>query len=76
MEGAKKHGVYGSKPLSYYHGTNRFYDLWASTAAKDKELFHEFCRFVIGTRCGNSPPRPANPPPSRATGRPESRIWL
>ena len=47
MEGAKKHGVYGRKPLSYYHGTNRFYDLWASTAAKDKELFHEFCRFVI-----------------------------
>ena len=61
MEGAKKHGVYGSKPLSYYHGTNRFYDLWASTAAKDKELFHEFCRFVIGNPLRQQPAASGKP---------------
>ena len=61
MEGAKKHGVYGSKPLSYYHGTNRFYDLWASTAAKDKELFHEFCRFVISNPLRQQPAASGKP---------------
>ena len=47
MSGAKQNGVYGRKPLSYYHGTNGFYELWKSTSAKDVELYHEFCRFVI-----------------------------
>ena len=47
MANAKKYGIYGTRPLSYYHGTNGFYDLWASPAEKDRELYHEFCRFVI-----------------------------
>lgn len=47
MSGAKQNGVYGRKPLSYYHGTNAFYDLSKSLAAKDRELYHEFCQFVI-----------------------------
>ena len=47
MSQAKGNGIYGSKPLSYYHGTNGFYELWASQAAKDRELYHEFCQFVI-----------------------------
>ncbi len=48
MSNAKSEGIYGKQPLSYYHGTNGFYDLWASPAEKDKELYHEFCQFVIG----------------------------
>ena len=48
MSNAKSEGIYGKQPLSYYHGTNGFYDLWASPAEKDQELYHEFCQFVIG----------------------------
>ena len=48
MSGAKANGVYGKKPLSYYHGTNGIYELWKSTDPKDRALYHEFCRFVIG----------------------------
>lgn len=48
MSAAKSEGIYGKQPLSYYHGTNGFYDLWASPAEKDKELYHEFCQFVLG----------------------------
>lgn len=47
MSNAKSNNVYGRKPLSYYHGTNAFYDLSKSTAAKDKEFYHEFCQFVL-----------------------------
>ena len=47
MANAKANGIYGRKPLSYYQGTNGLYDLWASSAEKDKELYHEFCQFVI-----------------------------
>lgn len=47
MSGAKQNKVYGTQPLSYYHGTNAFYDLSKSTAEKDKEFYHEFCRFVL-----------------------------
>ena len=28
-------------------GTNALYDLSKSTAAKDREFYHEFCRFVL-----------------------------
>ena len=48
ISNAKSEGIYGKQPLSYYHGTNGFYDLWASPAEKDKELYHEFCQFVTG----------------------------
>ena len=48
MSNAISEGIYGRQPLSYYHGTNGFYDLWASPAEKDKEMYHEFCQFVIG----------------------------
>ncbi len=47
MSGARLNNVYGTKPLSYYHGTNALYDLSKSTAAKDREFYHEFCRFVL-----------------------------
>lgn len=47
MSGAIANNIYGNQPLSYYHGTNGFYELWASQAEEDKQLFHEFCQFVI-----------------------------
>lgn len=47
MEGAKKHGVYGRKQLSYYQGTNGFYELSKSSDPKDRKLYHDFCQFVI-----------------------------
>ena len=37
MRHAKETGVYGSRPIAYYHGTNGFYDLWASPDAEDRE---------------------------------------
>lgn len=56
MEYAKKHGIYGKRPLAYYQGSNTLYDLSVSTNETDRELFHEFCRFVI-----NNPLRKQQP---------------
>ena len=47
MEYAKKHGIYGTRPLAYYQGSNALYDLSVSTDKTDREFFHEFCRFVV-----------------------------
>ncbi len=47
MEGAVEHGIYGTRPLSYYQGNNGLYKLAHSTHPKDRELYHRFCRFVI-----------------------------
>ena len=48
MRGAKQYGIYGSRPIAYYQGSNALYDLWVSDDPVDRELFHEFCRFVVG----------------------------
>ena len=56
MTAAKQYGIYGSRPFAYYHGTNGFYDLYASPAVTDRELYHEFCQFVI-----NNPLRTSQP---------------
>ena len=47
MKYAKKHGIYGKRPLAYYQGSNALYNLSVSTDETDKQFFHEFCRFVI-----------------------------
>ena len=47
MEYAKKHGIYGTRPLAYYQGSNALYDLSVSTDETDREFFHEFCSFVV-----------------------------
>ena len=47
MDGAKEHGIYGRKPLAYYHGQNTLYELSVSAAAEDRKLYLEFCRFVL-----------------------------
>ncbi|WP_290541000.1 DUF4855 domain-containing protein [Alistipes sp.] len=44
---ARKQGIYGSRPLSYYQGTNAFYDLSRSQSPEEQALYHEFCQFVI-----------------------------
>ena len=44
---AKKHGIYGTRPLAYYQGSNALYDLSVSTDETDREFFHEFCSFVV-----------------------------
>lgn len=54
LTGAKKYGVYGTKPLSYYQGTNALYDLWKSDNPKDQAIYHEFCEFVIGNPLRNN----------------------
>lgn len=56
MSAARQYGIYGQRPLTYYQGTNGFYDLYASTDETDRALFHEFCQFVI-----NNPLRTQQP---------------
>ncbi len=41
MEYAKKHGIYGTRPLAYYQGSNALYDLSVSTDETDREFFHD-----------------------------------
>ena len=55
MQGAISSGVYGSQPLAYYHGTNALVLLSQSQSAVDRELYHEFCQFVL-----NNPLRAEN----------------
>lgn len=55
MDAAKRYGIYGSQPLAYYQGANALYDLSVSEDPLDKELYHEFCRFVL-----DNPMRPQN----------------
>lgn len=47
MSMCKKMGLYGKRELSYYFGTNDFYDLSLSTYPKDKQLYHDLCKFII-----------------------------
>ena len=43
----KKMNLYGKRELSYYFGTNDFYDLSLSTYPKDNKLYHDLCKFII-----------------------------
>ena len=54
-QGAISSGVYSSQPLDYYHGTNALVLLSKSQSAVDRELYHEFCQFVL-----NNPLRAEN----------------
>ena len=55
MRGARRYGIYGTQPLAYYHGTNALVLLSQSQSAVDRELYHEFCQFVL-----NNPLRAEN----------------
>lgn len=47
MSMCKKMNLYGKRELSYYFGTNDFYDLSLSTYPKDKKLYNDLCKFII-----------------------------
>ena len=47
MSMCKKMNLYGKRELSYYFGTNDFYDLSLSTYPKDNKLYHDLCKFII-----------------------------
>ena len=57
MRGARRYGIYGTRPLAYYQGYMSLYDLWVSEDPVDRAFFHEFCRFVV-----NNPLREENRP--------------
>ena len=47
MTKCKEHGIYGERMLVLYTGTNAWTELATSTAEKDREFYHETCRFFI-----------------------------
>ena len=47
MTNARSYGIYGKKPIVLYTGTNALYELAVSTNASDRELYHEFGKFII-----------------------------
>ena len=49
MTKCKEYGIYGERMLVLYTGTDAWAELAASTAAKDKELYHETCRFFLNS---------------------------
>lgn len=49
MSMCKKMNLYGKRELSYYFGTNDFYELSASSYPKDKQLYNDLCLFIIGS---------------------------
>ncbi len=47
MTNAKSYGIYGKKPIVLYTGTNALYELATSSNTSDRELYHEFGKFII-----------------------------
>lgn len=47
MKAYKKHGIWQTKKIAYYQGGKGLYDLSVSTAKESKELYHQFCKFVV-----------------------------
>lgn len=41
-------GIWKTKNIAYYQGGKALYELSISTNENDKELYHKFCKFVIG----------------------------
>ena len=68
MEAARRYGIYGSKPFTYYHGTNGFHDLWASDDEEDRALFRELCAFILG-----NPLRAAQTPEEKKNNKPNTK---
>ena len=55
MSGAKQNKVYGTQPLSYYHGTNALYDLSKSTAEpRTRSSTTNSAASYSTTRCANN----------------------
>ena len=68
MDAARRCGIYGSKPFTYYHGTNGFHDLWASDDEEDRALFRELCAFILG-----NPLRAAQTPEEKKIDKPRTK---
>lgn len=47
MAKCKEYGIYGERMLVLYSGTNGMKELASSAVAKDKEFYHEMCRFFL-----------------------------
>lgn len=60
MKYARQYGIYGTRPLAYYQGSNALYDLSVSDDETDREFFHEFCRFVTGNPLRSQEPVKGN----------------
>lgn len=48
MNAFKENGIWKNKRLAYYQGGTALYQLAHSTKKEDQELYHQFCKFVIG----------------------------
>lgn len=53
MANAKRYGLYGKYPFTYYIGGDAFRELKASSAPEDKKIFEEFCDFIINNPVRN-----------------------
>ena len=47
MDEFKKAGYYGKARIATYSGTNAMYELATSPDQKDKEMYLEYCRFIV-----------------------------
>lgn len=47
LDNARARGLYGEVPFVLYAGTNGLYELGTSDDAKDMEMYHKLCKFVI-----------------------------
>ena len=48
MNEFKKAGYYGTARIATYSGTNAMYELATSPDAKDREMYLEYCEFIVG----------------------------
>ena len=47
MNEFKKAGHYGKSRIATYSGTNAMYELATSPDEKDREMYLEYCRFIV-----------------------------
>ena len=47
MNQFKKAGYYGKARIATYSGTNAMYELATSPDQKDKEMYLEYCEFIV-----------------------------
>jgi hypothetical protein len=49
MKAFKENGIWQNKRLAYYQGGTALYQLAHTRDPELKELYHQFCQFVIGS---------------------------
>ena len=50
MQAYEDTGLYGVLPLAVYSGTDALHQLATSTDPGDREMYHDLCQFLIGSR--------------------------